>query len=533
MSAESRLLSLIQNNPFRVLGVYANASTKEIVANIGRTKAFLKVNRDVVFSSDFSQILPFIRRNVEMVTNAESQLTLPHEKIKYALYWFVKVTPLDDIAFNHLNAGEITSAIAIWDKKECFSSLLNKATAALIQENLPLAINSMMKLLQTDDYRKEFMCTVVDTTYRASEESLVYLYLDCLIYEMKSYGLFILQNITGSVYREYVKEKLTFPIVSALEAEIEKVRLVPHKDSHARYNAGVALVNATKTLLEQLKSLCLSTDMQYQIIADKLGIEILQCGIDYFNNSEELDAALKAIKIQKYAFSIVVGKMAKDRCIENVGILQKIIDDLPPKDVYIEDKQIKDELAKFCRLPAKITYAMDLLRKTHPLLQAVKKKLGASNGYYLKISTQIVSSALYYVIEEVNNAQKSTIDNSSAGYPFMSSEESKFQEIKSALYSAWKATQLMDTFDMEKEFKNNRYVVNRNTLRDLCRQVGVSTSADPMVRPVSATMSRLPTMPPISSSSTTSSSSSEDTSWGCIIAIGVGIIIFILSLVNS
>ena len=68
--------------------------------------------------------------------------------------------------------------------------------------------------------------------------------------------------------------------------------------------------------------------MQYQILIDKLGIEILECGIDYFNASEEPNAAMKAMELQKYALSIVVGKAAKDRCRENVNILQKIINEL-------------------------------------------------------------------------------------------------------------------------------------------------------------------------------------------------------------
>ena len=66
------------------------------------------------------------------------------------------------------------------------------------------------------------------------------------------------------------------------------------------------------------------------MIADKLGLEILQCGIDYFNGSNAYDAARKAMRIQSYAMEVVVGKMAKDRCKENVDILQKIINDLPP-----------------------------------------------------------------------------------------------------------------------------------------------------------------------------------------------------------
>ena len=94
------------------------------------------------------------------------------------------------------------------------------------------------------------------------------------------------------------------------------------------------------------------------MIADKLGLEILQCGIDYYNASDEPEAAHKAMSLQKYAQSIVVGQMAKDRCKENVDILQKIIDNLPPLEVYAEDKAIQKILASFVVQPDLMSYSI-------------------------------------------------------------------------------------------------------------------------------------------------------------------------------
>lgn len=218
-------------------------------------------------------------------------------------------------------------------------------------------------------------------------------------------------------------------------------------------------------------------DLQYQMIADKLGLEILQCGIDYYNQSEERDAAHKAMRLQKYAQSIVVGKMAKDRCNENVEILNKIIAKLPPAEVFDEDRAIKEELHKYCQLPDKICHAITLLNNTRPYLQAIKTKLGVSNKYYLELSTQVINNALYNIIEEVNAAQK---DNDSLGIksqfenPLL--ELLKLTTIEKALKSAWEATLIMDTFDMEANFKENRYNPNRSTLENLCNQLGVPTS---------------------------------------------------------
>ena len=65
----------IYNNPFRILGVYANASIKDIKANEAKAKAFLNVGREVTYPCDFNQLLSPIQRTAEMMASANSQLT--------------------------------------------------------------------------------------------------------------------------------------------------------------------------------------------------------------------------------------------------------------------------------------------------------------------------------------------------------------------------------------------------------------------------------------------------------------------------
>ena len=42
-------MNILQNNPYRLLGVYSNSPTKERLANHNRMKAFLKVGKSVFF----------------------------------------------------------------------------------------------------------------------------------------------------------------------------------------------------------------------------------------------------------------------------------------------------------------------------------------------------------------------------------------------------------------------------------------------------------------------------------------------------
>ena len=46
------LMNILQNNPYRMLGVYSNSPTRERLANCNRMKAFLKVGKPVAFPLD-------------------------------------------------------------------------------------------------------------------------------------------------------------------------------------------------------------------------------------------------------------------------------------------------------------------------------------------------------------------------------------------------------------------------------------------------------------------------------------------------
>lgn len=449
-------MNILRNNPYRLLGVYSNSPTKERLANHNRMKAFLKVGKTVSFPLDLPQYFSAIQRTETSVMDAEAQLTLPKDQLLYAQFWFVKATHLDEVAFNHLFAGEIDKAEEIWQKKDTASSLQNRIVCALMREDYRRVITCAETLYGNPLYSNQFVSAILGTDGNADVASLAFRFLDVLCDAAGANQL--LPFIDDDAWESHVEEKAVKPLVDSIQDAIAIAKKSKGKGAEARLNAGEALRENTKSAFQQLRGFLSATDLQYQMIADKLGLEILQCGIDYFNGSDEPEAAHKAMDLQKYAQSIVVGQMAKDRCEENVDILQKIIEALPPSEVLAEDCAIKEELRKYCKLPDEICYAVTLLNKTKPHLQAIKNKLGSNNKYYLKISTQIVSNALHNLIEEVNAAQKQATS-----------------ETKKALREAWKTTLIMDTFDMEQDFKNNRYASNRSVLKDLYERYNVAS----------------------------------------------------------
>ena len=535
-------MNILQSNPYRLLGVYSNSPTKERLANHNRMKAFLKVGKPVSFPLDLSNYLSPINRTEASVADAEAKLTLPKDQILYAQFWFLKTTPLDDVAFNHLIAGEIDKAEKIWQKRDCASSLQNRIVCALICRNYSCAITCAEVLYENTQYINQFVSAIIGTEGNIEVSNLVFSFLDVLCGEVGINKL--LPFITKDAWKSHIGEKAVKPLVDSIQEAVEIAKKSKGKGSNARLNAGEELRKNTRNALSQLNKILSLTDLQYQMIADKLGLEILQCGIDYFNDSEEPGAAHKAMNLQKYAKSIVVGQMAKDRCKENVDILQRIIDNLPPSEVFMEDRAIHEELRKYCLLPDKICHAVTLLNNTKPHIQSIKRKLGISNSYYLKISTQVVGNALSNIIAEVNEAQSifsADKDDPNATLAAILG----ITHVKSVLEEAWKATKIMDGFDMESEYKNGRYNENRSILKGLCDQLGVSTSAytssssssrttqrsqTSTARPYSSTSNRTSAnRQTTSTSSSNSSNSSDDTPWGCIAVIAIGIIIFLIS----
>ena len=508
---------IILENPFRILGVYANSPKKDVVSNKAKATAFLKVNKTVEYPLDLKGLMPVPNRTLDVMNEAEAHLAIAKEQIKYVQFWFLKITPIDDIAFNHLVAGNISQAEEMWAKQESISSLQNKIVCYLIGKKPLLALKTAERLY--DKFGDAYINKVdANSTLQMSGTELLHQFID-LLGENLGMAKLLQYDLSDST-KAYISSQTVGPLISKISTEVDKTKKVDHKDPKARIEAARKLVANTKEDLKLLREILPETDSQYQMIADKLGLEILQCGIDYYNNSEEDEAPYTAMKMQKHAQSIVVGSLAKQRCEENVRILQKIIADLPPKEVAAEVKAIKTQLARFVKLPDKISHAVVLLENTAPYLRSIKSKLGMGNNYYLKLSTQVVSNALHNVVEEVNAIQNDPQITLRLQLG-LGLDPAMLDMIKSTMREAWKATLLMDELDLEQSFKSH-YNENRSTLKSMCNNLGVSTS-ERRINPKQYT----PQVNPKTGSHPKGSSSSSDTDGpnGCVVAIAIIVIL--------
>lgn len=464
-------MNVLKNNPYRQLGVYTNSPTKERLANHNRMKAFLKVGKSVSFSLDLPQYLQPINRTDALVADADAKLALPKDQMFYALFWFIKTTPLDDIAFNHLIAGERSKAEEIWQKKETLSSLQNRIVCALMCDDYKQALSCAETLYANMEYVNQFVSAVIGTGGNVDVTNLPFTFLDALCEEIDVQK--ILPHIENSIWKKHISGKAINPLIDTIQNAIAIAKESRGKGDNvqlakARLSAGKSLMESTKEGLLQLRNYLSTSDLQYQMIADKLAQEILQCGIDYFNNTNDDDAPQQAMFLQNYALSIAVGTLVKQRCKENIDTLKNVgaeyivRNELSRLVGYVQDLRSDkgDYLCTFC-LGKSITDIREIITKCIPDLETIKRKMGTTNDLYIKISSTVVSSAVNAIVETINKQQTFLMGDT--------------EKLSSIISSAILLMRIIGNMDMDSK-SHDYYRSNNSTLLNIYSRLNQSNS---------------------------------------------------------
>lgn len=332
-------MELIDKNPYRILGVFSNASLKEITANKTKLARYASVGKSVSFDADMDGVLPPVTRTAESVEKAFADLSLPQDKLKHALFWFVKDTNFDELALGHLNAGSVDKAAELFGKRESWSGLMNTGVLAMVQGDMGIAIGCLTKVIHTSDYRTAMLNAVCGDTFQIKEAELAKQFVDKLK-EMRPaselYPLFVANSFDISD-ADYLKGSMTDEPTEKLNAEISKAKAVK-EDGVAMYEAGAALQRNAKPLLEQLEGLLGVSSMEYKLLVDKCAKAVLQCCIDSFNSLQNKIDDGEAECFKEYAPKVKallasvdttkVSDVVKGRIETNLKTISEVVDDL-------------------------------------------------------------------------------------------------------------------------------------------------------------------------------------------------------------
>lgn len=416
---------VIKDNPLRILGVYSDTPKKEIVANLGKLRAFAKTGKILSFDSDFTSLLGPVNRTKETIEKANSEISLPKDKLQAGMFWFMQHTDNDKAATECLkNGGDPNEALTIIQKKGNYSGIINMAVLSLVLKRWDLALYSYAYLLESDVRRGALVKAFTDTEDYYSEDDLVDYISSKLIQEYpNAHWIDQLQHENvelgdktypfKSRFQESkllinLSKKCTDRIIEELESILKLGSSIPREDAKANLKFIEEIKDKLKEQLKDLRIVLGKTNSVYIKTADKVANLLLNCCINYYNN--DVDNPFRARNVLKYtrmAYRIAEGGKTKGRMKDNLDIIEHACENLMPELIEDEynaiDKLVMDyhEVSKTKDYTEHLYY---IIEEAYKLITTIKNKVGQWNKHYIDISSNFVGFAL----QEVRLKKKNT-----------------------------------------------------------------------------------------------------------------------------
>jgi hypothetical protein len=347
-------MNAIKENPYRTLGLFGNATEKELQKQIATIKRYAEVGKAKSFDYDFPFLGDF-KREEQTVAKAASKIEQAKNKVHFSLFWFLNTNHIDETALNHLKEAHIEKAIEIWEKlikdnvitAKNYSAALNLSTlqmglATVNGSFKPIQFKKCIELkghLIASDAFINFVQTVAGENTSVTKETIRKEFVDEVLQILKPYlnksnGISTAQLIDAfssfpAETKQYVAAKFTDRPINNIESQVEKTR---HKRADNVGDAevyGEELYKDTKEDLVFLKNVLGTNNVNYQVLVNKIAEEILQCSIEFFNeyNSDHdttFDPFEDSLKIAKYAKSLGPTGQVKNRVEESLATLEEM-----------------------------------------------------------------------------------------------------------------------------------------------------------------------------------------------------------------
>lgn len=472
----------IYQNPYRVLGVWANASEREIIRQKTRFNAYQKVNKEIVSDTDFL-FLPAIQRDEELLQSSISSIEKTQEKIAWSLFWFTDLTPIDNTAIKYLTAGNYKKAAEIWSKPAHQVTLsLRKASALNNLSSLKIALassensdhktSSFMEALKMkinvidrkvlvllSESLSDETFHIDDTTYK----SLTDIFFQRLKEEITSINS---QDISGlfeqmdQSLRQSAEDVFSSKTVSSIEKALRSASSERRKNSASANKTGKYLYSRTYQHLKYLESILGESNMTFQMMSDKVALELIECSISYFNHHSkgfDIDPGDDAYLLLNKARSLSAGSTVQDRIEKNLPTIEEWQDNKVEREkrtkIIDEYEFVYKNLERVSKGEKRILSAKKLIEDCKPKLSTIKDELGANSAEFIRISSDVVLVAQGMIVAVVNREQALLNDQ------FYQPTPNDIDNLNTCCSQAYTAMSLMQEMkknpELQRQYRNN------------------------------------------------------------------------------
>ena len=387
-------MNLIAQNPYRVLGVFANESFKKRIANISRISAFRKVSKECRFECDFVEIFGPIDRSEESINTAIAQLSEKNDAEYYSYFWL------------HCSEGNFplykdSDDILQFNKqRDTIDQVVNVFVTSCFIENPELSVDALLQLLgcRVFSLSADIKSKITKALISNSSTSLNNWWniFNDKFAESPSYKIsqsFIATEF-NSLAKNYIKRTLTDSTFK--------------KDFPAWKNLS-NIHHWTKSVIDVLKetSAEITNDAKAEcqiVLSDYADIMLRAC-IRYYESSDfwEAKSVEQVLDLLRDVYRISFSSGVKERCSTFGKNLKKQIKFLAPEQVRAEAQYIHEQIEDFCRKEDYTYWALVLLKNCVASLLKIRSVLGEDNVYYRRISTKIAEDAVYVCENHLDN----------------------------------------------------------------------------------------------------------------------------------
>lgn len=416
-------MNIIQNNPYRVLGVYSNASKREIIGAENKIKAYVKIGRTINFKTDFTSLLGDVERTEESLAGAISNLTLAKDKILYALFWFINENAFDEVAFNHLASGNIDSAVNILSKKTTASSLVNLAACSLVKRQWANALYCYTQLLEDNKYvgfvnaiagedtvisKTELASTIVDSLEQFFPEVNWLFFTKVKKINLGTESIDSSIVFSKSLLVQELRNRYVDIIYNKINTQITEADKANRKVTSECLSAAKNL-SRLNSEFKALKSIIGESDIRYISLSDKAADLLNSLCIGYYNNSSDYRRARIVFPFVKDALSYACSDNIIKTCQEGVDFISKKVENLPPEEIEKECQDIDNHLSNYVD-QGDNSLLLSCIASCQNLLTIIRNKVGENHKEYVNQSSLVVHFAINQVVDEVNEKQKAYND---------------------------------------------------------------------------------------------------------------------------
>lgn len=320
----------IQNNPFRVMGVFTNDSSDIISTNNSRMKAFAVIGKFVHFWQDMISVFgtePY--RKVETLASSVAALSSPEGRLRSGLFWFMNLNATDARALAALaRCGDLLEARKIWeDGEQNMSSLQNQLMCCLLMDSRSYSKALQLASTLYEKYGYEFIVTISNGFEVVTPDKLMSAFFTeivkasdgkCLCWDkaVKRLG-------NEAIDLQWTESKAMLHI-SKLQDALNVAKTTEIHSTKDNYDIAVALKSQAEPHLKALRVLKADHPVllsRYATIADAVCEEILNREIEYYNHIGWFSGkADRVLVLERFCYRYAATIRFKDRCKLNINI---------------------------------------------------------------------------------------------------------------------------------------------------------------------------------------------------------------------